>query len=146
MRLLKLLKNRPPNFAGETIGMEFDETADTLISEGNAVEVNDQGEVIATKDTIGPVNQTVQQSASPEQSDWKFDPKTDPFTTDGLSKQASMALHAQNLHTVDAVRNFLASLPADADPVAAVNKIDGISDAQAEKIVKLYSMTTEHSE
>lgn len=146
MRLLKLLKNRPPNFAGETIGMEVDATADTLIVEGNAVEVNEQGEVIATKDTLAPVELSLPTTNQEPTGQWKFDARTDPFTTDGISKQASLALHAKGLHTVAAVRQFIAELPEGVDVVTAINEIDGVTDAQAEKIVKLYGMVTEHSE
>lgn len=147
MRLLKLLKNRPPNFAGETIGVEFDAIADSLIIEGNAVEVDEHGDVIATQESLLPlVDATSGNANADNQDEWKFDPRTDPFVTDGISKQASQALHAKGIHTVEAVRQFLAGLPTDVEPVAAVNEIEGVSDAQAEKIVKLYGMTTEHSE
>ncbi len=99
------------------------------------------------RDPVEPATATDDSSqSSAAKSEFKFDPKTDPFTTDGISKQASQALHAQGIHTVEAVRNFIASLPEGADPVAEINQMEGISDAQAEKIVKLYGMTTEHSE
>lgn len=78
--------------------------------------------------------------------EWKFDPKTDPFVTDGISKQASQALHARGLHTVEDVRLFIAATPEDEAAVDRINAIDGVTDPQAEKIVKLYGMTSEHSE
>jgi hypothetical protein len=79
-------------------------------------------------------------------TEWKFDAKTDPFVTDGISQQASKALHARGMHTVDAVRMFIAATPVDVAAVDAINEIEGVTDAQAEKIVKLYGMVTEHSE
>lgn len=79
-------------------------------------------------------------------SEWKFDAKTDPFVTDGVSKQASQALHARGLHTVESVRLFIAATPEDEAATDRINAIDGVTDAQAEKIVKLYGMVSEHSE
>lgn len=147
MRLLKLLKHRPPNFSGETIGVEDDATADDLVVKGNAVEVDADGNVIATKETMVP---TIDASLLPAIGDgateWKFDPKTDPFVTDGISKQAAQALHDHGLHSVAAVRQFMADLAEGVSPVDAVNEIEGVTDAQAEKIVKLYGLVTEFSE
>ncbi len=152
MRLLKLLKNRPPNFAGETIGIEFDAIANEQILAGNAVEVDQQGEVIATKETLLQASGAEGDSSSGDDDgagdgdDWKFDPRTDPFVTDGISKQASQALHAAKLHTVEAVRKFIAETPEGESAVDRVNAIEGVTDAQAEKIVKMYGMVTEHSD
>ncbi len=81
-----------------------------------------------------------------DNKEWVFDPKKDPFMTDGISKQASLALHAAKLHTVDAVRQFIAETPEDQAAVDRINAIEGITDAQAEKIVKLYGTVTEHSD
>ena len=153
MRLLKLLKNRPPNFAGETIGMEFEDIANRLIIEGSAVEVNELGEVIATKETLQPAVDLAAEADAAAAiagggggAEWKFDPRTDPFLTDGVSKQASQALHARGLHTVEAVRLFIADTPEGEAAVDRVNAIEGVTDTQAEKIVKLYGMVSEHSE
>ena len=139
MRLFKLLKNHPPNFAGEIIGVETDELMAKLVGNKKGFECDASGIPVDVP--------LVLQAPSPALgAEWKFDPKTDPFTTDGISKPASLSLHAVGLHTVESVRQFLAAVPEGKSPVDAVNEIDGITDVQAEKIVKLYSMTTEHSE
>ena len=143
MRLLKLLKHRPPNFAGETIGVESDATADDMVVKGNAVEVDADGNVIATKETLVPVDASLQPAVGDGTTEWKFDPRTDPFVTDGISRQAAQALHDFGLHSVTAVRTFLAGVLEGVSPVDAVNEIDGVTDAQAEKIVKLYGLVTE---
>lgn len=146
MRLLKLLKNRPPNFAGETIGVEDDAIADDLVVKGNAVEVDADGNVIATRETLVPADASLQPAVGDGGTEWKFDARTDPFVTDGISRQAAQALHDHGLHSVAAVRQFLAELAEGVNPVDAVNEIDGVTDAQAEKIVKLYGLVTEFSE
>lgn len=140
MRLFKLTKNHPPNFAGEIIGVESDELWARLVGNDKGFECDASGKAIEPT-----VTDSVLPPPVPGQP-YKFDPKTDPFTTDGISKLASMSLHGRGLHTVEAVRQFLAAVPEGKSPVDAVNEIEGISDQQAEKIVKLYSMTTEHSE
>ena len=118
------------------VGVDIDKDANPLRDLSDLVPPADD-------DSSGEGNQGASNSHA---DDWKFDARTDPFTTDGLSKQASMALHKQGWHTVEAVRNFIASLPEDVRPVDAVNEVDGVTDAQAEKIVKLYGTVTEHSD
>ena len=135
---------------GDIAGLPASKAA-TYVKEKAAVElvigVDIDADANPLRDLSGltpPVDdEEVSNEASAKKDRWTFDPKTDPFTTDGLSKQASLALHAQGWHTVDAVRNFLASLPEDVQAVDAVNDIEGVTDAQAEKIVKLYGMITE---
>lgn len=77
---------------------------------------------------------------------WVFDPKTDPFVTDGISHQASKSLHARGLYTVESVRLFISATPEDEAAIDRIIAIEGVTEAQAEKIVKLYGIVSEHSE
>ncbi len=138
LRLLKLLVTRPPNFAGEVIGADDDLCEKLLGCEPpKAIEVDADHNPIG-----GPVvaQVTADDNKQSNKSDkFTLNEKTDPFITDGISKTASIALHGQGLHTVEDVRAYIA---AGND----VNAIEHITDAQAEKIVKLYGTVTEHSD
>lgn len=149
MRILRMAKQSGSLNPGDIAGFE-DDKANRLIADKAGVEmivgvdVDADGQPLRDfgDGTTAAAELDDEDSDGPQQQ-WKFDAKTDPFVTDGISQQAAKALHAAGLHTVDDVRDYIAT---EEEAVSAVNAIDGISDAQAEKIVKLYGMVTEHAE
>ena len=125
VRLIRLTRPYGPLFTGETGGWPEPKASELLSAKPPyGVEVDADGnEINAPLQSLVP--------PSGEDEEWKFDARTDPFVTDGVSKQASQALHKAALHSVADVRQYLAS-------GLDVNEIEGVSDAQAEKIKSLY--------
>jgi hypothetical protein len=125
LRLIKFAKRHGSLFPGDIGGYE-DPQFSELIRKKYGHEVDVDGNRIDA-----PLAEP-EDEKKPEGDGYVFKESTDPFCTDGISKTASQALHARGLHTVEAVREFIA---AGND----VNAIDHVTDAQAEKIVKLYA-------
>lgn len=146
LRLIKFTRPFGALFPGETGGYPDPKASELLACDPPyGFEVDEDG------NPIGGSGLALTTSGSDDSDDddgieWKFDARTDPFMTDGVSKQASQALHAVKLHSVAAVRKFIAETPEGESAMDRLNAIEGVTDAQAEKIVKLYGMTSEHSE
>ncbi len=127
MRLVKLLRPHGQLFTGEVGGWPDDQAA----------------ELVAEKIGIY-ADVTIEDDKPHEPTDsWVFDPKTDPFVVDGVSKLASQALHTFRLHTTDDVRKFIIDTPEGESPLARLCSIDGIKEPQAERIFKLYGPQSE---
>ena len=141
VRIFKLHANFGVNFNSEVVGFEG-EVAQRLAASGKATEGEMvDGEFVPFDSPPVPAPDVT--TGGTEAGQWKFDKTTDPFVTDGISQEAAKALHAVGLHTVDAVRAFIAATPEGEIATDRVGSIDGVSDKQAEKIVSLYSAEVE---
>lgn len=124
VRRLKLKKRRGSVFPGEIAGYS-DPLAQQLIDANHALEVDEDDKPIH-QPVVEPVVET------PSNSEYRFKEATDPFMNDGLSKAASHALHNIGIHTVEQLKAWVA------DEANDPSTIEGLTEAQAEKIGKLY--------